>query len=242
MAVVTGVTMRVLINGYDLSGYFRSMGLDNQTSMYDTTVFGSTSKAFIPGLKSGTVDVGGLFEQITTVNAPDNIFAAIEAAATVPLVSVAPAGLALGSRVYLLQAHENKHDIGAEIDALISNSASFTDNDGYDFGVSLHDLTPETVLPFTGAASDNLASTANGGVGFLHVTAMAGGAPNVIVKIRHAAVATYADLVTFVASTGVSSQRIVIAPGTTVNRNLRVEVAENGTTTSTTFQCSFARR
>lgn len=242
MAVQTGVTLKTLVNGYDLSGYFRKMDLDAQISMYDTTVFGSTSKAFIPGLKSGTIGLGGLFEGTGTVSAPDNIFNAIEAAATVPLISIAPAGLALGNRVYLMQAHESKHDIGAQIDALIMNNAEFTDNDGFDFGVSLHTLTAEVTLPYTGTASDNLALTSNGGVAFLHVTAIAGGAPSVIVKIQHAAVATYADLVTFTASTAISSQRIVVAAGTTVNRNLRATVTENGTTTSTTFQCSFARR
>lgn len=244
MAIQTGVTMKILVNQYDLTGYFRKMDLDAQVSMHDTTVFGSTSKAFIPGLRGGTIALEGLFEEAVTANAPDNVFAAIEATATVPIVSIAPAGLALGNRVYLLQAHENKHDIGAQVDALIMNSAEFTDNDGYDFGVSLHALSAETSLPYTGTAVDNLAATTNGGVGFLHITAIAGGAPNVVVKIQHAAVATYADLVTFTAVTSLANgfQRVVVPVGTTVNRNLRVTVTEGGTTSSVTFQASFARR
>ena len=244
MSVTTGTTMKILVNQYDLTGYFRKMDLNAQTSMYDSTVFGSTSKAFIPGLRSGTIGLEGLFESVATTNAPDNVFAAIEAAAVVPLVSVAPAGLALGNRVYLLQAHENKHNIGAQIDALILNSAEFTDNDGYDFGVSLHTLTAETSLPFTGSASDNGAATTNGGVAFLHTTAIAGAAPNAVIKVQHAAVSTYADLVTFSAVTSAATgfQRVVVAAGTTVNRNLRATVTEGGTTSSITFRVSFARR
>lgn len=244
MSVQTGVTMKILVNQFDVTGYFKKMDLNNQTGMYDTTVFGSTSKAFIPGLRSGTFIVEGLFEDIGTVNAPDNVFSGIEAAAIVPIVSIAPVGLALGNRVYLLQAHEHKHDIGAQIDALILNKADFTYNDGFDFGVSLHALTAETSLPFTGSASDNGAATTNGGVAFLHTSAIAGASPNAVIKIQHAAVSTYADLVTFSAVTSLATgfQRIVVAAGTTVNRNLRATITEGGTTSSITPSVSFARR
>ena len=244
MAIQTGVTMKILVNQFDLTGYFKKMDLGCQTGMYDSTVFGSTSKSFIPGLTSGTVWLEGLFEDSSTANAPDVVFAGIEAASVVPLVSVAPVGLALGNRVYLLQAHENKHDIGAQVDALILNKAEFTDNDGYDFGVSLHALIAETSLPFTGSAVDNGASSANGGVAFLHVSAIAGASPNAVIKIQHAAVSTYADLVTFSAVTALTNgfQRVVVAAGTTVNRNVRVVITEGGTTSSVTPSVSFARR
>lgn len=244
MSVQTGVSMKILVNQYDLTGYFKKMDMDCQIGMYDTTVFGSTSKAFIPGLRSGTIGLEGLFEDIGTANAPDNVFAAIEAAPVVPLVSIAPAGLALGNRVYLMQAHENKHDIGAQIDALILNKAEFTDNDGYDFGVSLHALSAETSLPYMGSASDNGAATANGGVAFLHTSAIAGASPNAVIKIQHAAVSTYADLVTFSAVTSLATgfQRVVVAAGVTVNRNLRITITEGGTTSSITPSVSFARR
>lgn len=244
MSVLTGVTLKVLVNQYDLTGYFRKLDLDFQRSMYDTTVFGDIAKQSIPGMKSGTIALEGLFEDTSTVGNPDTVLAALESAAAVPLVSVFPAGWSLGSRAYLLQAHENKHDIGAQVDALILNSAEFTDNDGYDMGVSLHALSAETSLPYTGTASDNGAATSNGGVAFLHVSELTGASPNAVIKIQHAAVATYADLVTFAAVTALTNgfQRIVVAAGTTVNRNLRITITEGGTTTSVTPSVSFARR
>lgn len=244
MSFLTGVTLKILLNQYDITGYFRSLGINAERSMYDTTVFGSTAKSSIPGLKSGTVSLEGLFESTATLDAPDTVFKDIESASTVPLVSVYPEGWALGNRVYLLQAHENNHTIGAQVDALIMNSAEFTDNDGYDPGVSLHALTAETSLPFTGTAVDNLAATTNGGVGFLHTTAIAGASPNAVIKIQHAAVSTYADLITFSAVTSLATgfQRVVVAQGTTVNRNLRATITEGGTTSSVTSAISFARR
>jgi hypothetical protein len=244
MAIVTGTTLKILVNQYDLTGYFRKMDIDCQTSMYDSTVFGSTSKTSIPGIQSGTVGFEGLFEATPTTGNPDSVFASLESASVVPIVSAFPEGWALGKRVYLLQAHQNKHDIGAQIDALIMNKAEFTDNDGYDFGVSLHALTAETSLPYTGSASDNGAATTNGGVAFLHVSAITGAAPSAIIKIQHAAVSTYADLVTFAAVTALTNgfQRVVIAPGTTINRNTRITITENGTTSSITPSVSLARR
>lgn len=243
MSVQTGVTMKVLVNQYDLTGYFKKLDLDAQTSMYDTTVFGSVAKSFIPGIRAGTVGVEGLFESPGTANAPDNVFAAIEASTTTPIVSIAPAGLTVGNRVYLLQAHENNHNIGAEVDALILNRAEFTDNDGYDFGVSLHALAAETSLPFDGTAVDNGASSANGGVGFLHVSAIAGGAPNAVYKIQHSTDnVTYIDLIAFTAVTAAVAQRSVVAAGTTIRRYLKITITEGGTTTSVTGSVSFARR
>ena len=244
MAIVTGVTLKVLVNQYDLTGYFKKLDQNCVRSMYDTTVFGSDSKQSIPGLRSGTIGLEGLFEDTSTTGNPDTVFTALESAAVVPLVSVFPEGWALSKRAYLLQAHKNNHTIGAQIDALILNTAEFTDNDGYDFGVSLHALSAETSLPFTGTAHDNLAATTNGGVGFLHTSAIAGASPNAVIKIQHAAVSTYADLVTFSAVTSLATgfQRVVVASGTTVNRNLRATITENGTTSSITSSISFARR
>lgn len=246
MAVVSGVTLKVLINQYDVTGYFRKLDLAAQRGMYDSTVFGSTSKAFIPGLKAGTVGLEGLFEASATAGSPDAVFTEIEAAAIVPLVSVFPEGWAVGKRAYLLQAHENKHDIGAQVDALILNSAEFTDNDGYDFGVSLHALTPETSLPFTGTAVNNGAATTNGGVGFLHVTAIAGVSPRALYTIQHSTNnSVWADLIVFGEvddDPSTEFQRVVVSPGTTIRQYLRITITENGTTSSVTGSCSFARR
>lgn len=244
MSFLTGTSLKIILNQYDITSYFRSLSVAGERSMYDTTVFGSTDKTVIPGIKSGTVSLGGLFEDTATTGAPENVFSAIEGVATVPLLSAYPEGWALGKRAYLLQAHKNNRTIAGVIDDLVSISAEFTDNDGYDFGLSLHALTAETSLPFTGTAVDNLAATTDGGVGFLHTTAIAGADPAAIIKIQHAAVSTYADLIIFsdVSSLATGFQRVVVAAGTTVNRNLRATITEGGTTSSITAAISFARR
>jgi hypothetical protein len=109
-------------------------------------------------------------------------------------------------------------------------------------GVSLHDLTAE-VATGNGTSVDNGAATTNGGVGVLHVTAIAGAAPSVVVKIQHSTDAsTWVDLLSFTAATAATKQRIEVAAGTTINRHLREVHTFGGTTSSFTFNSAFARR
>lgn len=243
MALVTGVTMKVVINQYDLSGFFRSINPSLTRGMYDTTAFGSTQHQSIPGFRTGTIEIEGFYEDPATASAPDNVFAAIEAAATPPLVSVLPEGWAIGKRSYMIQANESNHTVSAVIDDLVKNNATFQSTDGYDIGVSLHGLTAEAGFPVTGASVDNGAATSNGGVAFVQTSAIAGAGPNIVVKVQHSTNdSTWADLVTFTAITATGFQRVLVAAGTTVNRYLRATMTQGGTTTSITSLVGFARR
>jgi hypothetical protein len=77
----------------------------------------------------------------------------------------------------------------------------------------------------------------------VHTTAIAGAAPSVVWKIQHSTDnSTWADLVTFAASTAVGFERVEVAAGTTVNRYLRAIRTFGGTTTSITSAVAFARR
>src|SRR5687767_6287203 len=123
--------MKVVINQYDLGGYFRSIAPALARGMYDTTAFGSTQHQSIPGFNTGTIEIEGFYENPTTADAPDNVFAAIESAATSPIVSVLPEGWALGKRAYMIRSNESNHTVSAVIDDLVKNNATFQSNDGY---------------------------------------------------------------------------------------------------------------
>ena len=95
----------------------------------------------------------------------------------------------------------------------------------------------------TSTPVDNGASSAAGGAGYLAVTSLTlGGYTNLIVKIRHAAVSTYADLVTFAAMTDIGAQAPAAVAGT-VQRNLAISWAWTGSGSgqSATFVVGFAR-
>lgn len=241
MALVSGVTMKVLIDQYDMSAYFRSISPSSTRGMYDTTAFGSTSKTSVPGFVEGSIDIEGFFEDTATLSAPDNIFNAIEASTTVPLVSIAPAGLAVGKRVYLMQAHEATHSVKAVVDALVLNSASFKSNNGYDFGVSLHDSMFSEPEDNVAASVDNLVSSANGGVGFVHLLDIAGTLPTVTFKIQHSTNnSTWVDLITFTTQSVAGALRSTVTG--TVNRYVRAVWTMGGSVDGAFFVVTFARR
>jgi|SRR5215831_1748382 len=247
MAFVTGTTMKILVNQFDMSGYFRTMNPTMDRGMYDTTAFGVTQKQSIPGFTNGSVEGETLWEDavVGTPSAPGNVLYTIDQSTTPVLVSVAPEGLALGKRLYMIRAQKATHSVTAKIDDLIFGTANFQSNDGMDVnGVSLHPLQAETSFPFTGSDVDNLVLTSNGGVAFLHVTAIAGASPNLTFKVQHSSDgSTWVDLVTtFAAVTTTTFDRVLVPTGTVVNRHLRVTIANTGTTTSVTFVAGFARR
>jgi hypothetical protein len=97
----------------------------------------------------------------------------------------------------------------------------------------LHPLGAETGAG-SGTSVDNAASSANGGRGNLHVTAATGSGT---VKVQHSTDnAVWADLVTFTAATGATSETKEVTG--TVNRYLRANHAPG---TSITYVLGFAR-
>ena len=99
-----------------------------------------------------------------------------------------------------------------------------------DEGVILQPLATVTAAGNTDATSvDNGASSANGGAGYLQVTALTlGGYTNHIAKVRHSTDnITFADLLTFAAvTTAQTGQRVTVAG--TVNRYLSTSRAWTG--------------
>lgn len=87
------------------------------------------------------------------------------------------------------------------------------------------------------ASVDQDASSSNGAVANLHVTAFTG--TDAVIKIQDSANdADWADLITFTTVDGVTSERATVAGS--VDRYVRAIVA-SGTFSSVTFAVSFAR-
>jgi hypothetical protein len=112
----------------------------------------------------------------------------------------------------------------------------------FDVGVFLEDGGTAVTVDGNGTARDNGAATADGGVAHIHVTAFSG-LTNNAVTIEHSVdgSTSWATLVTFATYTAVGSERVVVAPGTTVRRYLRVVDNVTGTG-STSRAVLFARR
>ena len=91
-------------------------------------------------------------------------------------------------------------------------------------GIILHTHKTETADPFTETSNDNSASSANGGAGYLELSALTlGGFTDIVVKIRDSTDdIAFADLITFTAVTAAPAAERKTVAGT-INRYTRVE-------------------
>ena len=196
-------------------------------------------------MKDGTVSLEGLWAGDT--DGVDEVLATSIASASKKIITVGSEGAAIGRRAKLVNTDETSYEISSAVADMVSISAEAQASGtvgGLDGGVLLAAQQSVTAT-VTNTSVDNSASSVNGGVGHLHVTANTRNGAATI-KIQHSANnSTWADLIVFTATTSATttSERIEVAAGTTVNRYLRVNVsAFAGSSGSATITVGFARR
>jgi len=246
MAFVHGKTTSVLVGGYDLTTYLREASVSTDVDVADTSVFGNTYKTGIVGLGGSSMNFSGLYE--SSASAIDATLSTALAASGGTIVTIGfDSSLAIGKRIFTLDANETSYAVNGSISDVVSVQAAFSarTNLGGKSGVSLHALAAETSST-NSASVDNGAATTNGGWGSLHVTVAnrADADETYDIKIQHSTNdSTWADLITFtqVAASTPQAQNTIVASGTTVNRYLRVVSTIAGTTPSITFHANFVR-
>lgn len=248
--VIHGSNAGLFINGCDMASYFYEFEIESNQAMHDATVFGNSSRVKVPGLKEGKAS-GSAFFDSTALTGPWAILKGMftgssPGTANPAFISFAPKGFTVSNPVHLVYLQEVELTSKILVDDLTKLMFSGeAEQDGIDYGVSLHALGAETVFPFTGTDVDNGASTANGGVVVVQVTALAGADKNITFEIQHSTDgSSWVDLVTLglVFTSANLAKRVEVDPGTTVRRHLRVTALDSGTTSSVTFTAAFARR
>lgn len=237
----------VLFDKYDLSQYFTSASVMAKADTVETTTFGSSFKTYAVGQQDATVSLEGLWSGVLDTTGSDAILTAAIGSTTKKMITIATEGNTLGRRAMLLNTDEASYDVKTAIADMVKITATAQASGtagSYDSGVL---LASNQVLSSTATNTsvDNTLATTNGGVGHLHVTSNTrNGAINV--KIQHSANnSTWADLVVFTATTSstITSERIEVAAGTSVNRYVRVNVSGfAGSSGSATITVGFARR
>ena len=239
MAFIHGKNTGVVVGGGNLSSFFNEASASQDVETAETTAFGSTAKTYIIGLKDGTMSVSGMFDG--DQNSVDEQIEAVLGAEAASVATIAPEGLTIGKAAYSCAARKTSYEISSPVGDVVATSLSIQADGGIDRGVLLGANTAVTTSG-TGAAQDNSATSSNGGVGFLHVTANArNGATDF--KVQHSADGvTYTDLVTFtsVPSNTTTAERIAVTG--TVNRYVRASHAPGGSSGSVTYTMTFARK
>jgi len=237
-----GKSVNVFVNEFDFSTYFNDETSTNSVETAETSAFGTEAKTYIVGLKDGTISLSGMFEGSAAVGT-DEFFDANLGSTTNQKVIVAPEGHANGNRAVAMQADGTSYEVSGAIGDIVQASAEFQSNDGVDNGFILSSGAVVTVTG-NGTSVDNTIASTNGGVAFISVPTNTRNG-TIAVKVQHSADnSTFADLASFttVTSTQKTSERVLVATGTTVNRYLRVAYTVAGSTGSATPVVVFTRR
>jgi len=238
MAFVHGKSTGVLFSGSNLSSYFNEASVSQDVETAEVTAFGNSAKAYITGLKDGTISLSGMFDG--QQNAVDDVLSsAVGSEASAP-VTIAPDGATYGKVSISGAALETSYEISSPVGDVVSASLEVQVSGGVDRGVLLSALNAVTTTG-TGTSVDNSASSSNGGVAYLHVTANAHNAGSTF-KVQHSADnTTFVDLVSFttVATNTTGGERIAVSG--TVNRYVRASHTLAGTG-SVTYSIAFSRK
>lgn len=236
MAAQHGYPTTVLADEFDLTTYFNQTQASKITQAVDVTTYHPTNRdrTYISGIAEGTISLQGIWDGVA--DGVDEVLDAALGANTILTVTLG--GYAtLGNKCLMLQCEDAGHQIRGTVTDAVRITANAKASGGIRFGgVVLQPLEAETAV-FNGTNVDNTVSTANGGVGHLHVTAFTG--TNLTAKIQDSPDnSVWSDLITFSSVTGVTAERLTVTG--TVDRHLRFAITA-GTFTSATIFASFAR-
>ena len=246
MAFVSAQTSRLTVGDREWSADLTGVDSSTDIETIETTTLGDTSKVYLVGEKSGTLNLTGLLNAATagTANSQWQDLKAIRGDSDGVPALVALGGFTAGNDCWVAQVTETSWSNSSTV----AGAAGWTLNMGttgdMGHGDALYDPADATVGAgiVAGTAVDNSSSTANGGVTNLCVVAASGTSPTLDVIVKHSADnITYTTLATFTQATGLTSERVAVAAGTTVNRYLKATATIGGTAPSFKFAVGFAR-
>ncbi len=211
MPATHGRLTRVYINGYDLTGFYRKQESELTRETAESTVFNLTDKTYLPGVRDASLSLEGLFD-----GAVDGIEQVLLAAfaADPTLVTTCPQGDTIGNVAQGLSALQTKYGIESSKDDIVTLANELQSDSGRDRLIIHHALGSE-VATGQSAAQDGGASSANGGVGYLHVPDIAG-ITNLAVVIQDSADGStgWATILTFAGVTADRNAQRVAITGT----------------------------
>lgn len=241
MAFKAGNAGRAYFGALHLSGYVRDYNAAFSATAVDVTTLADTAKAFIIGQNESTSSLSMVFDVDAAANTQWSLLTAGKSSSSATPLTMLPLGAAAGDVAVMVGAWETSLTASAPLAGSVDIAMSLVTESDTDFGVVIDPATAVTA-DGNGTARDGGAATANGGVAHIHVTAFSG-LTNDVVTIEHSVdgSTSWATLATFSTITGLTSERVVVAAGTTVRRYLRVVDNVTGTG-SITRLVSFARR
>ncbi len=239
----------VLLAAYRHTKFLKGVEHTQTRPVPDSTGFHDEAiRREVPGERDASVRFDGMFEYDTDDDAETageastdrELKEAIEDTVPRP-VTVAYAGMqTVGNPCYLGDVRTGEYRPTAQTSEVVMWRASLECDGGIDRGVALHDETSRGAA-FDGASHDNGASSADGGVGHLHVIANTRDDASAVIVQDSADDSTFADLIEFAsiaAATETFERKTVTG---TVNRYTRARLGLGLGSGSITPVVAFAR-
>lgn len=239
MAYSHGSKAALHVNGRDYTTYLTSITNSGSIDTAETSTLGTVAKSYILGLRDATISADGIYDG--AASAIDATIAAGFGNATAVAASYLPQGDTVGNVSYVGKLHHASYEISTPVDGVAAITLEGQADGGLYSGKVLQNLAAKTATG-NGTSVDGTASSSNGYVAVLHITAASGTTPSITARVEHSADnSTWATLGTFTAATTANSSEVITGTGT-VNRYLRAAWTITGTGPSFTLGVSVARK
>lgn len=247
MAFIHGKNTKILLAGYDVSGYLNNTDVSWDVDAPEATVYGEDSRTYLSGgLKGGTMSFSGFFDASTAANEIDPVaWNRLGKSTSTVLLTYAPQGLTEGNNTYSVQSIETNYTATSPVDGIVTISLDVQNTNDMSRGKSLHNLTARS-SGGSGTVVDFSAASSSGGVGFMHATALSLPATeSLTLTIQDSPTSspgTWADLITFTAlsSDTVKAERKTVSGN--VDRYVRAQWTGPSASWSGTFAITFEQK
>lgn len=236
MTFVPGFNSRFFVGSQRWSLYARSLQAGATIEQLDASSLEDVAQVFANGRITGTASMEMMLDMVGS----GQFALATTWQATPQPLTLGFDGCDLADVVWMMLGNQSSCTVMSPLADLVQCNVSVQPDGLVDWGTVIEAETAITT-DTTGTTRDQSAGSTNGGVAHLHVTGFSGLTSDAIILEHSTNGSAWSTLGTFATVTGVGSERLVIAPGTTVNRYLRISDDVTGTGTCTRA-VAFARR
>lgn len=235
MAFVAGRRAKVLIGEYDLSAFLNNVSAVRNADLADVSVFGDQDREFLKTMQGASATLSGFID--TVAGASEPVLSSFLTGTSTRAVSIFWDADAIGSPGICGAGWEGSYEDSAPVDGVQAIAANLAFTGRVDRAVSLHALGVETA---TGAYTsvDGGASSSNGAVANLHVTAAGASGTGTVLVQDSADNMSFLTIGTFSNFTAATSQTLEISG--TIRRYVRANLSSARNTQ--TFAVAFGRR
>lgn len=163
-----GKLTRIFLGGKDASPFLNSAEVSQSTETKESSAFGTTAKTYIPGIREGTMSIGGMYDG--TIGALDELMSSLHTTdPTYACTLFYDGGIAVGRACRLAEVRQTSYDASSPVDDIVTVSGELQIDGTVPFGYVLNNEAPVASAVITGAAVDCGASSATTKGGKMHL-------------------------------------------------------------------------